>query len=114
MVQELGSGIALDEEWDFSINATGDLEATQGVDELEKDLAFFTATELQERIGRPISKNALKKVEITVGQIASDDPRVEEVQEVNASKTENEGDYRVELVVRTVEGVVENIEILQG
>ena len=63
MSKKFGTGIALDEEFDLSLDQTGDIATTTGTDELEKDLALNTAIELNEYIGSP--PTATTKSDIT-------------------------------------------------
>lgn len=85
MTEEFGSGIALDEHLDFSIDNTGDLDTVSGAEELEKDLAINMMHNLQQYIGQPRTNRLDSKVLGTAKNVALADVRVDDVDEGDAS-----------------------------
>lgn len=85
MSNPFGAGIHLDEQFDFSVDSTGDLESESGVDELQKDLAFQMVISLDKYIGQPPTGNLNEKVAGTARRVAEIDSRVGFV---DARKTE--------------------------
>lgn len=79
MSTEYGSGIYLTQNLDFEINTTGDLRASFGIDELEKDLAYNSIDELKEIPGRRKTQQTISIVKSRVEQLALADPRVSNV-----------------------------------
>lgn len=79
MSDELGAGIALDEDLDVSVGSTGDLKNESGVDELRKDLAFNMILSLQQYLGSPPGGNLEEKVAATAYRVALADSRIESV-----------------------------------
>lgn len=106
MSERFGSGIHLDEQLDFSVDPSGDLQAERGLDELQKDLAFQMIVNLQEFIGQPPSNNISAKVIGVASSIAVSDSRVSSVDKDNSSVTFNRlrDEITINLIVRTVGG----------
>lgn len=83
-----GAGVALrtaddhDEgaPWGFVVDATGDLAATSGYDELAKDLAWSTAVDSITLTGQLGTPNERAKLETEIERIAEDDDRVKSVE----------------------------------
>lgn len=83
--EAFGAGIALKpadpdgEEiaWDFAVDQSGDLAATEGFDELAKDIAFASAREAGDLLGMLGTANDLAELEIVLERIASRDSRLE-------------------------------------
>lgn len=78
-----GAGVALassddpDEiAWDFVVDSTGDLAATEGYNELGKDLAFSTSVETSEQLGMLGSANEIAQMEATIERLVNQDPRL--------------------------------------
>lgn len=84
MADDLGSGIALDQELDFIVDATGDLEHASGVDEVRKDLAFNLIRELSSFEGRLQNRETEADAEIVAQRTILNDPRVAQVQYIDA------------------------------
>lgn len=106
MAERFGTGIHLDEQLDFSVDPSGDLQAERGLDELQKDLSFQMIVNLQQFIGQPPSGNIEAKVINIAAKIALADSRVSSVDRENSSVTL--GPLRekitIDLIVRTVDG----------
>lgn len=64
MVEEenLGGGIALNEDYDLTIDKNGDIKTVTGVEEVKKDLAYNTAEALQDILGESKSTDAAYEV----------------------------------------------------
>lgn len=78
-----GSGVALasaddDDEiaWDFVVDSSGDLAATEGYDELGKDVAFSTSVESSDQLGMLGSANEIAQLEATIERLTKQDPRL--------------------------------------
>lgn len=83
--EAFGAGIALkpadpdDDEniaWDFAVDQAGDLAATEGFDELAKDIAFASAREAGDLLGMLGTPNDLAELEIVLERIANRDSRL--------------------------------------
>lgn len=85
MSDPFGAGVYLDEQLDFSVDSTGDLEGESGVDELQKDLAFQMVISLSKYLGQPPSGNLNEKISGTARRVAEIDSRVDFV---DSRKTE--------------------------
>lgn len=83
-MSDLGAGIALNEDWDFEVDSTGDLLATTGIAELEKDVAFNVAREWEDSIGRRVDASAKKQIQITAQSVLLSDDRIDTVNNVTA------------------------------
>jgi len=77
MADEFGSGIFLDDQFDFSVNSTGDLKTRSGLDELQKDLAFNMVINLNQYRGQPPTGNLKEKVAATAKSVAEADSRID-------------------------------------
>jgi hypothetical protein len=87
MSEAFGAGIALDEDFDFSVNETGDLKTVSGRAELEKDLSFQLSFFLRRHIGELVSENLKAEVKNTAKEIVELDTRVREFREANSTVT---------------------------
>lgn len=67
-----GEGIA----WDFAVDQSGDLAATEGFDELAKDIAFRSAHEAGDLLGMLGTANDLAELEIVLERVANRDSRL--------------------------------------
>jgi len=83
----LGSGPALDETFDFTIANDGDLQASSGLEELQKDLAFQMAFLLRDFEGQPLTPDVLSDIRSIARRAALSDERVTSV---------NDNNFRVE------------------
>jgi len=72
----LGAGVALDQSFDFSIDPTGDLAATSGKQELQKDLSLLMTQNLQEYLGQPPTTETKVEIKEDAIEIALADVRV--------------------------------------
>ena len=76
---ELGTGLSLDESCDLELSALGDLEKTDGNEELQKDLAMQTSFVLRDTIGQPDNPEIASQIRSRVKNVVGADDRVEEV-----------------------------------
>jgi len=106
MADEFGSGIFLDEQFDFSVGSTGDLKSTNGLNELQKDLAFKMVLNLEQFLGQPPSGNLEAKVADVASRVAVADVRVNSVVEdsIDVQFNETRDELTVKLAVRTDDG----------
>lgn len=74
--EPFGSGPALDRNFDFIIGPTGDLLDYDGLQELEKDLAFASAYLLDEYTGQPLTPTTERKIRNTLEGLFDDEPRI--------------------------------------
>jgi len=102
----LGAGQALDESFDFSIDVTGDISASRGSDELEKDIAFNTALFLEPLTGDILTNKLKSDIAETVISVAEADDRVRAVSPESISIKESvDGGISVSLSVDTISTV---------
>lgn len=100
--ENLGSGVALDQYWDFSVGPTGDLETEEGRDELEKDLAVVMAINLEEFVGEPPDAQTRAAIKQEVKGNALADPRIVSVDEDSLSvKITDRDEISVSVTVTT-------------
>lgn len=96
-----GSGIKLDENFDFVVDETGDVSGETNLQELFKDLSFNISSALEygegvDRpetisngvVGKPFTNSILSDVEIVVAKIIKNDVRISDVLSVNASPSD--------------------------
>lgn len=72
-----GSGPALDEDLDFSIDSGGDIDESSGIDELTKDLSVQLIFALEQFLGRPPTASVKSEVKNVTTQTLSADSRVQ-------------------------------------
>jgi len=104
MSEELGGGPALNRNWDFDVDETGDIAKVTGTSELEKDLAFRSEVVLQDFLGRPIDSTLAQKIRGTLRSAFTEDERIESVTSIEFERTGTD-----ELTI-TVELVAEDNE----
>lgn len=102
---EYGAGPALNEENDFIVDSTGDLQSTiqqRGeAEEIEKDLAFNAQIELQGQLGRSVRPSTAAVIRNRIEQVASNNSAIERVLRLNVREIPN--GYEVELTVQVVD-----------
>lgn len=81
--KQLGSGIALDQNFDFEIDATGDLNSVSGVEELNKDLALRLTIFLDEFRGQILTNEVKSEIKNRVINVLLSDQRVVNVNEAS-------------------------------
>lgn len=102
MSEEFGSGIALDEQFDLSVGATGDLETVSGVEELQKDLSFQLTQELQEYLGSPSSSSLVAQVSNTTKNVLNADSRIDSVNSESISVSIDSANRNISISVTAV------------
>lgn len=115
MTEEFGSGIHIhgnargDEyEWDFDINESGDLRTVSGADELQKDLSFRSAINLDDVFGGPITPTKMNRVRSKIRQTMEDEPRISRIVSLDVSRVDGRPNtIQVNTTLTTVEGVVD-------
>lgn len=107
MSENLGSGIYLDEQLDFEISGTGDIETVSGVGELQKDLSIQMIFQLDQYRGSPPTENTREKVASDVIQLMELDTRVDSVITSRLSVTFSDDNKSIEInaPARTNDGV---------
>lgn len=83
--ENLGAGPYLDKSFDFDIDGTGDIRASEGLSELEKDLALYMAVELEDFLGRPPTPETSAEVKRAVYRTAIADVRISSVERESIS-----------------------------
>ena len=79
-----GSGIALDEHFDFRVDSTGDVLLLHGVDELKKDLALRAVRAVDRAaIGSVPNANTERLIRTQIQSSIESDPRVDSVTSVS-------------------------------
>jgi hypothetical protein len=97
-MSELGSGIALDSQFDMVVDdQTGDVAGVAERNEVEKDLAFVLAQGLREYVGEVITDGVEADIKIDTRRLVSNDPRIESIfrVEVEAGGIRDSIDVRV-------------------
>lgn len=79
MVDEYGSGISLDENLDMEIDSTGDIQSTDGLSELQKDIAWQSTFSLQRFLGSSPTDEVEVQALNTATLVAEADSRVDTV-----------------------------------
>lgn len=103
--RQLGSGLALDEHWDLYVEEkSGDLASSSGIEELGKDLAFQIARILTPVTGTYINDGQVADIEIAVRKVITADPRVAEINELEALPPESpNGEVQIDAVITAVD-----------
>jgi|APHM01.1.fsa_nt_gi hypothetical protein len=106
-MSDLGAGIALNQDWDFEVDTTGDLRMTTGLAELQKDIAFNVADSLQSELGRRIDNTTAKRISVIVQNQLVEDPRVVAVGNTTVRRVDNTNEFEVVAEADTVDGPFE-------
>ncbi len=100
---EYGNSPSLNEEWDLVLTDDGDVQTTfeepSESEELEKDLAFFTAIALDKQRGQPINAVTEAALEGVVRDVVTSDPRVSQVISLQINEIPRQDGYAVDLVI---------------
>lgn len=97
--EPFGSGPALDENFDFIVNTVGDIKDADGLNELEKDLAFVSAFQLEDYIGKPLTPTIRQEIENTLTQIFDAEPRIDAVRDMSVEQVEYGFDVKIDAIV---------------
>lgn len=102
---ELGSGVSLDEDLDFSVGSTGDLKGVEGQEELAKDISFQLIIALQGVLGSVLTPAVEREIRDTTRSVALADPRVKSASANSIQVFENARDsFKISMSVVTTEG----------
>lgn len=106
MTGQFGSGVFLDEQFDFSIDPTGDLQMSEGVNELQKDIAFQMVISMQQFLGSSPSGNLEAKISNTATNVVLGDPRINSVVQnsFDIQFSDNRESISIKFDVRTEDG----------
>jgi hypothetical protein len=106
MNSNFGSGPALNEDFDFIIDNTGELESSSSVEELGKDLSMQMVLNLEKYLGQSPTNLLRRKVELTATRVATADTRVREVdtESTTVSFSNRRDELTVEMRVLTESG----------
>lgn len=100
---EYGSSPSLNEDWDLVITDDGDVQTTfeepSSSEELEKDLAFFTAVALDKQRGKPINAVTEAALEGVVRDVITSDPRVSQVISLQINEIPKQDGYEIDLII---------------
>jgi hypothetical protein len=100
--EAFGSGLKLSgSDWDFNLSNTGSMDTVEGLQQLEKKLAYATTKTILPEIGRPRTDEALEDIGISVGRIARQDPRIDSVENVEATRSDTDHN-RVDVTLQVV------------
>jgi hypothetical protein len=81
MVEEFGSGLTLDEDFDLRVDQAGDLDTESGIEELSKDLSLQLSFSLRVYLGERASENLKAEVKNTTKNVVELDTRVRRFRE---------------------------------
>lgn len=105
--EELGSGQYLDQNLDFEVDTTGDIRASDGIDEVEKDLAVQMIFSLSDFLGQQPTAETEADIKRVAYRVAIADIRVSSVDRENITvewmREGREFDVTVPLAVETGE-----------
>lgn len=86
MSDELGSGLALDGQWDLYVDdSNGDLAFSEAGEEVRKDLAFQIARLLEPFVGTYLGDGKRADVRIAVRKLIANDPRIAEINQLEVT-----------------------------
>lgn len=100
---EAGGGIFLAQDWDLEVDETGDIRTVEGVAELEKDLAFYTARVLRPVEGLPQNPQTRSVIQARIERAINTEPRVRSILSLDISYPDRQT-VEVITTVSTVEG----------
>ena len=99
-MSDLGSGPFLTRGFDFEVTTTGDIRVSEGVRELEKDLALQSIIELDTEVGRRKTPQTRARLRAQVTEVLLQDPRIESI--VSIDVTFIDGEETAEIVVSVI------------
>jgi hypothetical protein len=79
----LGSGQYLDETFDFEVDTTGDIRASDGIEEVEKDLSFQMAITLSQFLGEQPTQEVEAEIKRMAYRVGIADVRVANIDRTN-------------------------------
>jgi len=115
-MSDYGNGLFLDTNFDFTVGADGDLAVARNESELRKDIAFRVAGVLETGrgveapstvangvVGSILTRGLRRDAENAVASVVDDDPRVDRVDAVRVSDTNERNTIAVDLRVIAAE-----------
>ena len=99
-MSNFGSGIFLNEDWDFEVDVTGDLKSTSGPDELQKDVSFNVARNVE--IGKRLDSSTQKKIQVTVRDVLVNEYRIESIRELDVRRVDSSNKFEIIAEVDTI------------
>lgn len=101
--ENLGSGQYLDEDLDFEVDTTGDIRASDGQEELEKDLSFQMIISLSQFLGEPPTAEVESEIKRMAYRVAVADVRISGVNraEIDVEWAESMKQFDVSVPVTT-------------
>jgi len=107
---EYGTGIDLDENVDLPISSSGDIELVDGPAELQKDLGYNLKQALEDFIAPPLQRSQRVDAQALAEGVVADDPRIEDIQSVSVSESEDvTNQLDIEIVAITEDGPIESV-----
>jgi len=99
-MSNFGSGIFLNEDWDFEVDATGDLKSTSGLDELQKDVSFNLSRNIE--IGKRLDSSTQKSIQVTVRDVLVNESRIDSIRELEVRRVDSANKFEVIAEVDTI------------
>lgn len=94
-MSELGASVDLNEDWDFEVAASGDLETAVGLAELEKDVSFNVARNLDDTLGRRVDTATEKRIAIIVEDEMNTESRISAVNDVTVNQIADSNSFEI-------------------
>lgn len=110
--ENLGSGQYLDETLDFEVDTTGDIRASDGLEELEKDLAFQMIISLSQFLGEPPTPETEADIRRMAYRVAAADIRISFVARDNITVEWNHNSREMEVSVPVTTNTDEEYELV--
>lgn len=104
---DFGSGLHLNSTedtgyvWDLDVDETGDIRTVSGMDELQKDLAFTAAIELEEYRGEPTNPTVLNRIHGVVIDILEQEVRIDNIVNVDVVETDISNRIKISALVES-------------
>jgi hypothetical protein len=93
-------------DWDIDVDETGDLRSTDtGDEELQKDIAFSSATFLRRSIGGPLDPQTFNEITVILRRTFNRDQRIDDIQNLSVSEGDGINEVRINATV-----IVDNSE----
>lgn len=109
MSEEFGSGWALDGQFDLQVDtASGDVDYSEGEDELVKDISLNLATALDGAVGSVMNDGQQADVELLVERIVVSHPGVNSAT-ATASFINRDDELEIDMTIQTDSGTIENV-----
>ncbi len=101
---DYGAGIELTQDLDLKVDSTGDISSVDGIDELEKDLAFRLFRVFTNQVGELFSAKDKSRARRSARVTINRDPRVQDVISVDVERV-SEDTVRIDADVRAGDAV---------